>query len=154
MVGLMFSGDPGSCGTVEIDETEVLPVLNKINRLIAGEINRIELTDNELIAAFRERLDPRVKDFRICLEENRVGVSGQTTNRIGLTIRFNISAQVGFEKNYPQISQLELAVGRVSWPAGYIQKLVNQRLAKFNFGRKFKVDIDPGLVTLEGYGAD
>jgi len=103
IAGLVFSGNPGNCGqVVDTGSTQALPVLNKINRLIAGEVDRIELTDNELIVAFMERLDPRVKNFKICLGEDQVGVSGETTNRVGLTVKFNVLAQVGFEKNYPQ----------------------------------------------------
>ena len=122
---------------------------NKINRLIAAEANRIELTDDELTAALRERLDPRVKNFRICFEEDRVKVSGQTTNRIGLSLKFNVAAQVMWEKNYPQINNLELRVGRIAPPSSYIQGLINQRLAAFNFGRRFAVDINPGVVILQ-----
>ena len=155
IAGLVFSGNPGNCGqVVDTGSTQALPVLNKINRLIAGEVDRIELTDNELIVAFMERMDPRVKNFKIYLGEDQVGVSGETTNRVGLTVKFNVLAQVGFEKNYPQISGLELAVGIVSWRSGYIQKLINQRLSSFNFGRKFKIDVNPGTVTLEDYETD
>lgn len=149
MAGLAFSGDPGSCGAVESEMIEVLPVLNKVNRLIAGEVNQIELTDDELTAAVRQRLDPKVKNFRICFEKDRVKVSGQTTNRIGLSLKFNVAAQVMWEKNYPQINNLSLRVGRIAPPSGYIQGLINQRLAAFNFGRRFAVDINPGVVILQ-----
>ena len=53
------------------------------------------------------------------------------------------------EKNYPQINNLSLRVGRMAPPSGYIQGLINQRLAAFNFGRRFAVDINPGVVILQ-----
>ena len=101
MAGLAFSGDPGDCGSINIEPVEVLPALNKVNRLIAGETKKIELTDDELMAMLAERLDPRVRRFNICLKDDQIGISGQTINRLGLTLKFNI---LGIDRIIYQIS--------------------------------------------------
>lgn len=148
---LVFTGSVEKCELRSNSDQTPDEAWQELNLFLEGSINKVGVTDGAITALIEERLDPRVKSFRVCFEPEMIIVSGEMTNRLGWKLAFWGRGKVEIPGVHPQLKQLDLKVGRISLASVLIQVVqshVNQKLQAIYAGGPYGVKINSGSLTL------